>query len=129
MGAKYTHDYAAFRVEVLQAPFMEAEMRRRAEKVAEQFRATAPVGNPIPEDEGGEGDEHPTQYRDSAEVTSGPDGGLAPPGARAYGRVTVTDEHAMSIEFGHRYRRKDGKIARIEGAHTLTKAMGAAGDD
>lgn len=129
MGATYIHDYAAFRELVLQAGYMEAEMRRRAEKVKAEFEATAPVGNPAPESQGGEGDKHPGRYRDSAEVTSGDSGGLAPPGARAYGRVTVTDPAAMAIEFGRRFRRKDGTIARIEGSHTLTKAMDAAGDD
>lgn len=111
---------------------MRAAMETRADKIKAEFEATAPVGAPY------ENDEHIGRYRDSAEVDSGTDGGLHH--RVAYGRVTVTDPNAMQIEFGHvaafdeHWRPvkhgeagDNGHTIFVEGSHTLTSAMDAAG--
>lgn len=115
MTARYKLDYAAFGRLVLNSPAMEAEMRARAERVQAEFIATAPVSDQ-PDDE------HRGRYKDSSSVESGTHGGIHHD--RAYGRVTVDDEAAMSIEYGH--HTKKGKF--VEGSHTLTRALDAAGD-
>lgn len=130
MASRMTFNHAAFGREVLRSEGMRADMAARAERVAEQFRATAPVGEPA------EPDEHAGRFRDSARVSSGADGG--PEGDRAYGRVTIEDPAAMAIEYGHvaefdehgRFTRPgEGVRAQyIEGSHTLTRALDAAGD-
>lgn len=113
--SRYVHNYEAFDQQVLASGWMEADMRARAERIKEQFEATAPVGEPY------EGDDHPGRFRDSARVTSGT--AHFGQGIRAYGRVHVDDPAALSIEFGH--HAKNGRF--VEGSHTLTNALDAAG--
>lgn len=130
MGARYQQNFGAFGRLVLRSEGMRADMASRADRIKAQFVATAPVGDPV------ESDDHAGRYRDSAESSSGTDGG--PNRDRAFGRVDVTDPAAMSIEFGHVPERgPDGKFAErgtgkayppIEGHHTLTRALDAAGD-
>lgn len=129
MGSRYRHNFAGFGAAVLRSEGMRAEMTSRADRIKAEFEATAPVGAPY------EGDDHPGRFRDSAEVDSGTDGGIA--GDRAYGRVTVNDPNAMSIEFGHvaafdEHGRpvphgEGTRTVFVEGSHTLTTAMDAAG--
>lgn len=85
MAARYRHDYVAFREHVLKAPFMAAEMLRRAEKVKAHAVAHAPFD---PDDPDGQ------HYRDafSAEVVEDAE--------RARGRVTNSDKAAVFVEFG-----------------------------
>lgn len=114
---RYVLDSEAFGRLVLRSEGMKADMHARADRVKAVFEATAPVGEPY------EDDHHAGRYKDSAEVESGemhvPDGR----GIRAYGRVTVNDPAAMSIEFGH--TASNGR--HVEGSHTLTRALDAAG--
>lgn len=132
MAPKYKLNYEAFGRQVLKSEAMQAHMRARAEKIKDQFVATAPVGSPS------ESDDHPGRYRDSARVESGvaiPSHGR---GERAYGRVVVDDPAAMSIEYGHTAEfDEQGRFAKrgtgvrsqfIDGSHTLTNALDAAGD-
>lgn len=114
---RYDLDVEAFGRLVLRSEFMKADMLARAERVKETFQATAPVGSPA------EGDDHPGRYRDSAHVESGTMRVPGGSGERAYGRVVVEDEAAMSIEFGH--TASNGR--QVEGSHTLTRALDAAG--
>jgi hypothetical protein len=88
---------------MIRSPGMQAEMRRRAEKVKAVAEATAPA-------ESGE-------YKGSFRVTSGARGGWKED--RAYGRVTNTSEHAFYVEFG------TSKTPKHE---TLRRALRAAGD-
>src|SRR4029077_20278297 len=89
--ARYVHDYAAFDRLVLCAPFMQAEMGKRAEKVRAFEVAHAPYD---PEDPDG------THYRDSFEVSVGT---RVIQGRRAYGRVSNTDmPTALFVEWGNR---------------------------
>lgn len=127
---RYVQHHEPFGRRILNGAYMVAAMRARAERVGEAFRATAPVGEPF------EPDDHAGRFRDSAEVTSGDHGG--PKHDRAFGRVSVHDPAAMSIEFGHSVRRQDGgkfaprgtgeEYPHIEGSYTLTRALDAAGD-
>lgn len=127
---RYVQNHETFGRRVLNGAYMVEAMRKRASRVEQVFRATAPVGEPF------EPDDHAGRFRDSAETTSGDHGG--PSKDRAYGRVTVHDPAAISIEYGHSVRRHDGgKFAprgtgeaypHIEGAYTLTRALDAAGD-
>lgn len=80
----YEHKYRAFGNEVLRAPFMQREMRQRANDVYLEAVRIAPV------DTG--------EYVRSFEV----DSGVRQTGRtrRAYGRVTNTSAHAMAVEFG-----------------------------
>ncbi len=75
--------------EMLTSDFMQGEMRRRAENVAELARATAPVG---PED-----DPHRGLYRDSFVVSSGIQDRET---RRAYGQVTNDAPYAIDLEYG-----------------------------
>jgi hypothetical protein len=130
MGSRMSFNHAAFGRQVLRSEGMRANMDARAQRVAEQFRATAPVGEPA------EPDEHAGRFRDSAVVSSGTAGG--PEGDRAYGRVTLEDPAAMSIEYGHvaefdehgRFATRGTGVRTqyIPGSHTLTAALDAAGD-
>lgn len=97
--------------EMLRSAEMQADMRRRAENVAQTARAIAPVG---PETGG-------THYRDSFEVSSGVRPGET---GRAYGRVTNDSDHAAAIEFGNGRTRRQ----TIAPQHVLGKALNAAGD-
>jgi hypothetical protein len=86
MAARYRHDYEAFRAHVLKAPFMAAEMLRRAEKVKAFAEAHAPYD---PDDHDGQ------HYRDafSAAVVEDEE--------RARGRVSNTDmPTALFVEYG-----------------------------
>jgi hypothetical protein len=74
--------------EMLVAPFMVAEMRRRAEKVKAAAEAAAPV------DEGGT---HPGRYKASFHVDSGVREGKT---RRAYGEVTNDSPEAFYVEYG-----------------------------
>lgn len=128
---RYELNTAAFGRVLLRAEFLREHLDARAERVKEAFEATAPVGSPY------ETDDHPGRYRDSASVESGtmhvPNGR----GERAYGRVVVSDPAAMSIEFGHAAhfdargrwtdRAHSVREVRVEGSHTLTRALDAAG--
>ena len=86
MAAKYHHDYEGFRAHVLKAPFMAAEMLKRAERVKAYAEAHAPYD---PRDADGQ------HYRDafSAEVVEDEE--------RVRGRVKNTDmPMARFVEFG-----------------------------
>lgn len=85
--------------EMLNAPFMVAEMRRRAERVASRASATARRGET-------------GQYATSFRVESGAHGGLNHD--RAYGRVINDDEGSVYEEFG---------TSRQEARHTLRNAL------
>jgi HK97 gp10 family phage protein len=89
--------------QMIRAPWMQAEMRRRAEKVKATAEATAPVET---------GD-----YKNSFTLSSGARGGIRRD--RAYGRVTNTSGHAVFVEYG-----TSAQPAR----HTLRNALRAAGD-
>lgn len=110
MATRYTHDYEAFGRQVLRGEDMVAHLRARAEWVKAQFEATAPV------DTG--------EFKSSAKVETGVMHVPGGQGERAYGRVTLDDPEAMAKEFGH--VTPDGK--HVPGAHTLTRALDAAGD-
>jgi len=74
--------------DLLTSEFLQAEMRRRAEKVKAEAEATAPDAPPY-----GEG------YKYEFEVTSGVKESSRGT-RRAYGRVTNHSEHAIWVEFG-----------------------------
>jgi hypothetical protein len=108
MAARYTHDYAAFDRLVLAAPWMQANMLERAERVYAYAVAHAPYD---PEDVDG------THYRDSFEVSSGV---RETPTRRAYGRVSNTDmPTALFVEYGSRNNPRH---------RTLGASLGAAKD-
>lgn len=133
MGVRYRwNGPGVFGEQVLRSEGMKAAMESRADKIKAEFEATAPVGAPY------ENDEHRGRYRDSAIVDGGVDGGIN--GDRAYGRVTVNDPAAMQIEYGHvaafdaqgrpvkhGEAGEGGRTVYVEGSHTLTTAMDAAG--
>jgi len=114
----YRHDYKAFGALVLNAPWMEADMRARAERVKALAEAIAPYD---PTDRDGE------HYRDFFEADSGTHGGIHHD--RTYGRVSNTHPAARYIEFGTAESvddkgRKHGATPRHR---TLGKALDAAG--
>lgn len=88
---------------MIRSPQMQAEMRRRAERIKAAAVITAPV------DTG--------QYEHSFRVTSGARGGLKKD--RAYGRVTNHAPHAFYVEFG---------TSKTPAHHTLRRALRAARD-
>lgn len=110
---KYTLDPVAFRENLLNAPFMVEEMKRRAEAIKALAEATAPVDEEGP---------HPGRYRDSFSIESGRDGGIH--SDRAYAIVrndAVTDGKkpislAVVVEFGTEHS---------PAHHTLGRAMDA----
>jgi hypothetical protein len=102
MAARFRASYRGIG-KMLRSPEMQAEMRRRADKVARRAEAFAPV------DSG--------QYKSSFTVSSGARGGLRRD--RAYGRVTNTAPHAVFVEFGS---------STVHAHQTLRRAMRAAGD-
>lgn len=102
MASRFRPSYAGIG-RMIRSPQMQAEMRRRAEKVARRAQAFAPV-------ETGE-------YKSSFEVSSGARGGFRRD--RAYGRVTNTAPHAVFVEFGS---------STVHAHHTLRRALRAAGD-
>lgn len=85
MTARYRHDYEAFRAHVLKAPFMAAEMLRRAEKVKASAEAHAPFD---PDDPDGQ------HYRDAFTAA------VVEDEERVRGRVTNDDKAAVFVEFG-----------------------------
>lgn len=95
---------------MLRAPFMEKEMRRRAEKVAEEARAKAPVGDP-------KTDSHSGRYKASFRVDSTRHGGRKHD--RAAGIVYNDSPEAFYVEFG---------TSRHAARHTLRDALHAARD-
>lgn len=114
--ATYKHNYEAFGLEVLQAPFMVDEMKRRADKGADAARAVAARHNKTGEFEG------------SIKSRAGIRPGAKP---RAMGEVYSDDPNARAIEFGHSNRRgKDfiGPVTFVEGIHALTSALAVMGE-
>lgn len=127
MTAKYTHDYDAFRVEVLQADFMLEDMISRAlvgQHVAEHI---SPVET--------------GRFASSWVVEYTRTGGAK--GNRAEADLINVDPHAPEIELGHDIanervtytktgrRRKpkvEGPKRHVEGAHVLPRATAAMGD-
>jgi hypothetical protein len=104
----YQLDRAGFEEHLLNAPWMVAEMRRRAEAAAEYARSIAPVDEDGP---------HPGRYRDSIGVDSGTHG---TPGsakqARAWAEVRATDPDSAHIEWGN---------GHDDGAHVMTRTLDA----
>jgi hypothetical protein len=101
--ARFSASYSGIR-EMINAPWMVADMRRRAERVAERAAATAP------RDTGA--------YASSFRVESGTHGGFNRD--RAYGRVVNDDEAAPFVEHG---------TSRQEARHTLRNALHSAAGD
>ncbi|MFF5261365.1 HK97 gp10 family phage protein [Actinomadura viridis] len=89
--------------QMIRSPWMQAEMRRRAEKVKAVAAATAPVETGA--------------YKRSFTVSSGARGGIRRD--RAYGRVTNTAGHAVYVEYG---------TSKIPARYTLRNALRAARD-
>lgn len=100
--ATFNADYRGLG-ELLSSYEMEAEMRRRADKVAARFEATAP--------------RETGQFASSAQVSSTRRGGVRKD--RAAGVVTVTDPAAAHIELG---------TSDTPAHHTLRNALTAARD-
>lgn len=99
---RFSADYGGIG-EMIRAPLMEAEMRRRATLIKERARSIAPM------DTG--------QFKDRFHVDSGRRGGLK--NDRAWASVTNSDPAAVSIEFG---------TSKTAAHHTLTTAIQAARD-
>jgi hypothetical protein len=100
-GANYRLDRAAFRRNLLNAPWMVQLMRARAEAGKAYAESVAPDAPPY-----GEG------YIASFEVDAGTDGGVHRD--RAYGRLRNTSPHARYIEHG---------TERARAHHVLAAAM------
>lgn len=125
---RYVHHDAAFGRLVLNSDELAARTNAAGERVAEVFRATAPVGEPY------EGDDHPGRYRDSVRVETAKHAG--PGEDRVQTRIHVDDPAGLSIEFGHHVHRDErgrfthgpaaGAAEYIPGSRTLTNAMDAA---
>jgi hypothetical protein len=92
---------------LLTSPEMQAEMRRRAERVAIAARASAPVFEAGP---------HPGRYKSSFTVSSGVREGRS---RRAYGRVENDAPEAFFVEYGTRNNARH---------RTLGRALDAAKD-
>lgn len=106
MAARYKQSYAGIG-KLLCAPFMQAEMERRAKLVEARAIVTAPDATPL-----GVG------YKYEFETSSGVK--VSKKGTkRAYGRVTNHSDHARAVEYGF------GETPRHR---TLGKALDAAGD-
>ena len=101
-GTRFRASYSGIG-KMIRSPQMQAEMRRRAEKVKAAAEVAAPVES---------GD-----YKSSFQVTSGARGGVRKD--RAYGRVTNTSPHAFYVEYG---------TSKNPAHHTLRQALRAAGD-
>lgn len=100
MAGKFNADYAGIG-EMLNADFMEAAMRDRAERGKEFAVAVAPVDV--------DGD-HPGLYRDSFEVSSGKHGGFEHD--RAYGRLTNAVDYALWVEVGTEHNQAHHVLSR-----------------
>jgi hypothetical protein len=107
VAARYDADFKGIG-DMLSAPWMLTEMLRRAEKVAERARATAPV------DEAGP---HPGRYRDSISARAFVRERAG--GRRAVGRAEATAPESFIVEFG---------TSRQEAHRTLGAALDAAAD-
>lgn len=83
-NAEFTPDEAGIR-QILRAPFMVDDVRRRGENVKARAEATAPV------DTG--------RYRDSMRLSYGVRGGTA------YAEITALAPYSKWLEFGTRYMR------------------------
>jgi len=101
-GPKYRLDRAAFRELVLNAPWMVAEMDRRAQAGYEYAVTVAPV-------ESGE-------YKESFIIFAGTNGGAKH--NRAYAALHNYSDHALEVEFG---------TERQEAHHVLTRTLGVMG--
>lgn len=104
----YHLDKAAFRVEVLNAPFMVAEMKARAEKALAFAESIAPVDPKAA---------HPGLYKASFSADSGTNGGVHHD--RAWGELSndamVGDfPLAVAVEFGTQHQ---------AGQYVLTQAL------
>lgn len=84
----YKQDYKAFGEHVLRAPWMIAEMAKRAERIKASAEAAAPVDEKGP---------HPGRYKDSFKIESGIRAGDRP---RAYAEVYNDSPEAVFVEFG-----------------------------
>lgn len=98
-NAKFRASYKGIG-QMLNAPWMEAAMRERAEKVKARAAATAPVQT--------------GRYKASLTVESGTRGGDN--NDRAYGRVVADVPYAFMIEFG---------TSKQPANHTLARALDA----
>lgn len=84
MTARFTSNYQGIG-QMLQSAPLQADMRRRANKVRQVAQSTAPVDTGT--------------YRGAFAVESGVRPGRKP---RAFGRVTNTAPHAIDVEYGAR---------------------------
>lgn len=107
MGATFHASYEGIG-ELLRSPMMEAEMRRRAEKIKPAAESAAPIGDPAT-------DTHPGRYKASFRVVSGRAGGVK--GDRAFGRVLNDAPEAFYVEWG---------TSRQPARHVLLNAAAAA---
>lgn len=105
MASTYKPSYSGVG-EMLRSGFLQADMHARAERVAAAAIADAPFD---PDDPDGQ------HYRDAFTVTSGIKHAKT---ARAYGRVSNSDQAAVAVEFGNKNTPEHG---------TLRKALNAAG--
>lgn len=101
---------------LLRGPEMQAEMKRRAEKIEAAAIADAPVGPPS--------DPHRGEYRDSFKVSSGVETDVKGE-RRAYGRVRNEASYAVAVEYGNGGTSK-GPTAGAH--HTLGRALDHARD-
>jgi len=88
MTSRYTHYYAKFDEHVLCAPFMVAEMLRRAALVLARAELTAPYDA---------GSKDGTHYRDAFSMEAGI---RVRKTRRAFGRVSNSDPAALFVEYG-----------------------------
>ncbi len=109
MPARYRGSYRGIG-EMLCAPWMEADMRVRAERVAAWARVRAPIDTPGP---------HPGLYKSSFKVTSGIRVGRT---RRSYARVTNDAPYARWVEYGNAKHGKNNAPAQ----YVLTGALVAA---
>jgi NOL1/NOP2/fmu family ribosome biogenesis protein len=116
---KYKLLPAQFRKNLLQADWMVAEMRARAEKVKAAAEAIAPIETGA--------------YKRRFRIRTRKRGGIH--NDRAEALVVNTDPAAMSIEFGHTSNgeyvngvRVHGASHFVDGHYTLTTALDAAGE-
>lgn len=107
MAARYNPSYRGLG-ELLRSPEMEAEMRRRAEKIKVAAEASAPVYTP---------GTHPGRYKAAFTITSERRGGARKDRAAAY--VVNDAPEALYVEYGTRNN---------PAHHTLLKALDAARD-
>lgn len=113
MGARYRLDDDGFREELLNAAFIVAEMKARAERGKEFAESIAPYRA------GDHGAEY-VHYKESFEVrsgTHGPDTAGREKRERAWAELTNTSDHAGHVEWGN-------GTPEYQGAHVLTKAIG-----